>query len=321
MKAIRFDRFGPPEVLGIVERPVPTPGPGEVLIGVRAAGVNFFEVLMRGDRYAVTPDLPMFPGVEIAGVVEGLGEGVESALLGTRVAVPLFATERAYGGYAEYVVADLRSAIRLPNALGFAEATALLVQGLTALHMVRQASPKARRVLITAAGGGVGSLLLQLAKREGAAVVIAAASTAEKRSLSLSLGAHHAVDYGELPVSSCGGVDLIYDTVGGDVTRTILESLAPGGELMFGALGRFQLDEADLNRMIANNQKLTGFALIPLLNAADLAADVAMLFDLAAQGVLKVQIGGRFALADVASAHRAIESRSVAGKVVLVPTA
>ena len=103
MKAIQFSRFGGPEVLEVVDLPAPVPQAGEVLIRVHAAGINFFEVLMRADRYAVTPQLPMFPGVEAAGVVEAVGQGVDAALLGGRVAAPLFASQRPHGGYAEQV--------------------------------------------------------------------------------------------------------------------------------------------------------------------------------------------------------------------------
>ncbi|RUU01315.1 zinc-binding alcohol dehydrogenase family protein, partial [Mesorhizobium sp. USDA-HM6] len=138
MKAIQFSRFGGPEVLEVVDVPTPVAGAGEVLIRVGAAGINFFEVLMRADRYAVTPSLPMFPGVEAAGIVEVIGEGVEPRLLGSRVAAPLFVSDRPFGGYAEYVTIDASLAIPLPDALSFEDAVALMVQGLTAFNLLKQ---------------------------------------------------------------------------------------------------------------------------------------------------------------------------------------
>ena len=195
MRAVQLSRFGGPEVLEIVESSTPTPQAGELLVRVGAAGINFFEVLMRQNRYAVTPDLPMALGVEAAGVVEAVGEGVVTPAVGTRVAVPLFALGRS-GGYADYVIADASSVVALPDGLSFEDATTLLVQGLTALHLVRQSPPKDKAVLVNAAAGGVGSLLVQLARDSGARLVVAAVGSNEKRELALSLGADIAVDYG-----------------------------------------------------------------------------------------------------------------------------
>ncbi|TSE02470.1 zinc-binding alcohol dehydrogenase family protein, partial [Mesorhizobium intechi] len=148
MKAVQFSRFGGPEVLEVVELPAPVPQAGEVLIQVHAAGINFFEVLMRADRYAVTPRLPMFPGVEVAGIVKAVGQGVDGALLGRRVAAPLFASQRPYGGYAEQVTISAALAVPLPDEVSFEEATALMVQGLTAWHLLRQSAPEGKTVLV-----------------------------------------------------------------------------------------------------------------------------------------------------------------------------
>ena len=135
MRVVQFDSFGSPDVLRVIEAPTPRPGPGEVLIRVETAGINFFEVLMRRDHYAGTPTLPMRPGVEVAGVVTAVGEGADPELLGARVAAPLFAMGRS-AGYADHALADADGVVRLPEALSFADAAALMVQGLTALHLV-----------------------------------------------------------------------------------------------------------------------------------------------------------------------------------------
>lgn len=325
MRAVQFSRFGPPDVLEMIEIPVPEPAYGEVLVRVHAAGVNYFEVLMRADRYAVTPQLPMIPGVEVAGIVERVGQGIDDAWLGARVGIPLFAHGRG-GGYAEFITADVGSLVRLPDETAFDDAVALMVQGLTALHMTRRNPPNDKSVLVTAAGGGVGSLLVQLARRQGARQVIAAASTKEKRDLALSLGADLAIDYGDVDwpdairaATGGPGVDILYDTVGGAMTASALQALAPGGELVFAALGRFHLGKAEMEQLFARNQSLSGFALLPLLDPDSMKAELAELFRLVASHELHIQHGGKFALRAAWRAHEALEARNVSGKIVLIP--
>jgi NADPH2:quinone reductase len=322
MKIVEFDHFGPPDVLKVVDVPTPEPRPGAVLVRVKAAGVNFFEVLMRADLYAMTPILPMAPGVEVAGVVEKVGENVDVSLRGKRVAIPLFATGGA-GGYAEFVQIDADAVVQLPDQIGFDEAVALMVQGLTALHLVRQSPPRGKTVLVHAAAGGVGSLLLQLARREGAKAALATASSDEKRALAISLGADRTFDYTRAgwseQITADGGVDIVYDTVGGDLTKPSMEALAPCGELVFAALGRFTLDPADINRMFEMNQSLKGFALLPLISREGLRRDLSQLFSLASSTSLRIPPITHFALHDAAAAHAALEARRILGKVVLVP--
>ncbi|TPI10816.1 zinc-binding dehydrogenase [Mesorhizobium sp. B4-1-3] len=326
MKAIQFNRFGGPEVLEVVDVPTPAAQAGEVLVKVEAAGINFFEVLMRADRYAVTPALPAFPGVEVAGTVEAVGEGVDPSLFGRRVAAPLFVSARPFGGYADHVTIDAGLVVPLPDALLFEAAVALMVQGLTALHLTRQSPPAGRTVLVPAAAGGVGSLLIQLAKGQGARRVVALAGGAAKRDFVLALGADVAIDSSaadwptRIREASDGlGAEIVYDTVGGALSRAFLDLLSPGGELVFAALGRFQLPASDLEAMIGRNQALRGFALLPLLSADSLRAGLGELFELASSGRLKVAIGGRFQLHQAGEAHRLLEERRATGKVVLLP--
>ncbi|MGO6906933.1 zinc-binding alcohol dehydrogenase family protein, partial [Rhizobium ruizarguesonis] len=223
-------------------------------------------------RYAVTPDLPMFPGVEVAGTIERAGTGADPSLLGRRVGVPLFAIGRGSGGYAEFVAVDGGAVVLLPDALSFAAAAALMVQGLSALHLLRRSPAKNKNVLVSAAAGGVGSLLVQLARRDGAKMVIAAASSDEKRGLALSLGADHAVDYTapgwqeDVKRLTGGlGADIIHETVGGAFSKAALDALAPCGELVLAAMGRFGLGAADVEDMLDDNQSIKGFSLLPLL--------------------------------------------------------
>ncbi|TGQ36407.1 zinc-binding dehydrogenase [Mesorhizobium sp. M00.F.Ca.ET.216.01.1.1] len=326
MRAIQLPRFGGPDVLEIIDVPKPAPLAGEILIRVHAAGVNYFEVLMRGDRYATTPDLPMILGVEAAGTVEAVGQGVDASLAGKRVTAPLFASKRPFGGYADYVAIDASLAVPLPDALPFEAATALMVQGLTALHLLRQSPPAGKSVLVSAAAGGVGSLLVQLAKRQGASLVIAAAGSKAKLDLALSLGADAAVDYSKTDwparvqeAMGGAGVDIIYDIVGGPMTTASLKALAPCGELVFAALGRYAIGASEREAMILQNQSLRGFALLPLLSADVLRASLSELFQLTASGRLRVAIGGRFSLDQAGEAHRLLDERRSTGKVVLIP--
>jgi len=329
MKAIQISRFGGPEVFEIVETPTPTPGLGEVLVRVSAAGINFAETLMRENRYAVTPELSAILGSEVAGTIEAIGGGVAGIELGTRVAAPLFAAGVFFGGYAEYVVIDAVLVTPLPDALSFEDATALMVQGLTALYLTKQALPEDKTVLINAAAGGVGSLLVQLAKRAGAKTVIAAASTTQKLDFVRLLGADFGVDYTKPDwiervrmANGGGGPDIIYESVGGAVTKACLDALAPLGELViYGALNiqDFHLGVKELGGLIFKNQSVTGFALVPLLTPESLKTNLAELFDLAVRGQLKVTIGATYPLECAAEAHHVLEGRHTTGKVVLVP--
>jgi NADPH2:quinone reductase len=328
MRQVQFSRFGGPEVLEVVERPTPLPGRGQVLVRVRAAGINFSDTLMRQNRYAVTPELPAVPGTEVAGTIERLGEGVSGPTVGTRVAVPLFATGAAVGGYVDHVVVDAGLVVPLPDALSFDTAIALMIQGLTALYLPRQISPKGKVVLVNAAAGGVGSLLVQLAKRAGAKAVIAAASSASKLDLARALGADAGVDYTKpdwidavRAASGGAGPDIIYESVGGNITKDCLVALAPGGELViYGALNiqGFDFGVPELIGLIFKNQSLTGFALPTLLTPVGLKEGLAELFDLAGRGELKVTIGATYPIERAADAHRALEGRQTTGKLVLV---
>lgn len=326
MRAIQMNSFGSPDVLHLIDIPKPKAGPTEILVKNYAAGINFFEVLMRGNRYAVTPNLPMILGVEVAGTIEECGQEVKHFSPGERVALPLFAAGLV-GGYAEYSAVDAKYAIRIPDDLTFEQANALMVQGLTALHLVQRHNIKNKTVLIPAASGGVGSLLVQLAKINGASHVIAAASSQNKLDLATSLGADQQINYCDkdwikaVKHSTQGlGVDIIYDYVGGDLSAQFLEVLAPRGQLIFGALGRFRLNETNLAQLFSNNQSLSGFALLPLLktNPAQVVTDISHLFNLMIKNSLKVITGPSYPLALAAEAHRAIENRQTSGKINLI---
>ncbi|SKA23485.1 NADPH2:quinone reductase [Trichlorobacter thiogenes] len=329
MKVARINRFGGPEVFEIVDISIPKPNSGQVLVRVGAAGINFAETLMRENRYAVTPELPAILGTEVSGTVVGTGRDVNGVTIGTRVAAPLFGAGVFIGGYSEYVVADAALVVPLPDELSFEDSTALMVQGLTAQYLLKQAPVKGKTVLINAAAGGVGSLLVQLAKRVGAKMVIAAASSSQKTDFALSLGADVGINYkqpgwGEevLAVTGGSGPDVIYESVGGSITKESLGILAPMGQVViYGSLNiqEFNLGVPELLGLIFKNQSITGFAVAPLLTLESLRNSLAELFDLAVSHQLKVTIGGVYPLEQVTQAHQALEGRSTTGKLVLVP--
>lgn len=325
MKAIELRRFGDPGVLEYGDVPDPVPGPGEVLVRVHSAGVNFSDVLMRQDRYAMTPPLPSVLGSEVAGTIAELGADVDELMIGTRVAAPLFAANISFGGYGEYVVVPADYIVPLPDGLSFEDATALMVQGLTASYLIKQAPPAGKIVLVTGAAGGVGSILIQLLKQAGARCIVAAASSEAKLEFARALGADVGVDYTDPQwIAALGGAqpDIIYESVGGSITMDGLSALAPLGQMViYGALNiqQFALGVPDLLGLIFKNQSITGFALVPLLTPGSLRAELTVLFEAAAREDLKVTIGGVYPLAQAADAHRALEGRSTMGKLILVP--
>lgn len=329
MKAVRLVAFGGPETLEPGDEPMPSVGPGEVLVRVRASGVNFAETAMRKNRYALAPPIPSILGSEVAGIVEAVYPGVEGLSPGDRVTASGFAAGRFFGGYAEYFACPADFITPLPDGLAFEHAVALMVQGLTALLLVERAPVAGKNILVCAAAGGVGSLLVQLARRDGAKLVIGAASSEEKRRFACSLGADAAVDYtvdgwsqSVRDVTGGQGMDIIYESVGGQVTRESLKALAPLGQIfIYGSLNilDFNLGVPDLLGLIFQNQSVTGFAAVPLLTPERLRQGLASLFARAVSGEIKVAIGGIYPLEAAAEAHRALESRQTKGKLVLVP--
>ncbi|WP_159731569.1 zinc-binding dehydrogenase [Methylosinus sp. Ce-a6] len=329
MRAVQLNAFGGPEALELVDAPIPTVGPGEILIRVKASGVNFAETAMRENRYAVTPPLPSILGAEAAGIIEAIGPGVAGFALGDRVAGALFAAGRFFGGYAEFVSCPAEFVTQIPKSFPFEHAVALMVQGLTALYLLEQAPAADKQIIVSAAAGGVGSLLVQLAKRAGAKKVIAAASMEDKREFTRSLGADATIDYTVADWSQAArdltdgrGVDIIFESVGGAVTKESLKALAPLGRLViYGSLNilDFDLGVPDLLGLIFQNQTITGFALTPLLTPTGLQQSSAKLFAMAERGEIAVTIGGVYPLAQAAAAHRALESRQTRGKIVLTP--
>ena len=319
MRAIRFHRTGGPEVLQLDEIPLPSPGPGEVRIALRFAGVNFIDTYFRSGLYDAGP-LPARVGKEGSGVVTAVGEGVVSPRIGDRVAF-----WDATGSYADEVLLPAARALPLPEALSFELGAALPLQGMTAHYLVRGIRPvePGDTVLIHAAAGGVGLLAVQLARRAGARV-FGTCSTPAKAELARAAGCDEVILYTEtnfadvvLAATDGRGVDLAIDGVG---QTTFLDSVRAtrvrGTVIVFGQSSGMIAPFSP--RPVLGSRTLVSASLFDYARTPEeLALRSRFVFDLAAEGSLDVRIDSRFPLAEAADAHRRLESRATAGKLLL----
>ena len=322
MKAIRIEGFGGPEVLRLADAPDPTPGPGQIVARVEAAGLNFIDVYHRTGLYP--NPLPFVPGQEGAGVVAGCGPGVTAFREGDRVAwtgIP--------GSYAERVLLPADRAVALPPGLGAETGAALMLQGLTAHYLCTSTFPlaKGHTCLVHAAAGGVGLLLVQMAKRRGARV-IGTVGTEAKAALARDAGADEVILYREVDfleavkrLTGGRGVDVVYDSVGKSTAEKSLDCLVPRGMMVFfgNASGPVPpIDPLVLSRK--GSLFLTRPTLVHYIaDRASLEARATDVLGDAAAGRLRVRIDRRYPLAEAAEAHRALEGRQTAGKVLLIP--
>ncbi|MGQ0832059.1 MAG: quinone oxidoreductase family protein [Microthrixaceae bacterium] len=318
MRAIQVFETGPPEVLTLTDLPDPTPGPGQVLIEVAAAGVNLADARFRsGDLPA---RLPFIPGYDAVGSVAAVGDGVDDELVGQVVA----AATGICGGYAELVLAAVGDVFLVPAGLSIQHAAGVFQSGRSALRILRRAGIKrGDTALISAAAGSTGILLVQLVSALGATVV-AVVGDASKAALPAQLGATLVVDgskgswVGEVLEATDGaGVDVALESVGGETGRLAFLSTAPGHGTMVvfgwasGAGTMFSTDE------VARRGVTVSSGLAPYPTPAEARADAEQVLAAAASGDLHAPIGGTFSLADAAQAHRLLESRRSTGKLVL----
>ncbi len=324
MRAIRFHELGGPEVLRYEEAPDPEPGAGQVLVRVRAAGVNYADTMFTRGMYFLRPQLPQIPGLEIAGEVVSLGEGVGGFAAGDRVMGPMAEA----GGYAELAVAPAKHLARVPDGVNWPEAAAIPVQAVTAdqlLHFAGRVQP-GETVLVHAAAGGVGALLVQMAKLAGARV-IATASTEEKRELARSLGADVAIDYTkpdwpqEVRAASDGrGADIIAEMVGGDIFTGSVTCLAPFGRLIVFGMAGGQPSMANATMLMLQNHSVIGYY---LMTAIELAEVMAATYDRIGKALsekrLRLLVTETAPLSAVADVHRRLAGRETTGKLVLLP--
>ncbi|WP_046243898.1 quinone oxidoreductase family protein [Hymenobacter terrenus] len=314
MKAVQFSEHGEAEVLQFVDVPTPQPTAGEVLIKVAAAGVNYADVLQRKGTYPMPVTLPHVAGYEVAGTIEACGEGVTNVAVGQRVMAMV-----PSGGYAEYAVAAAAQVIPLPDGLGDAEATALLVQGLTAVGLLNTGSYGS--VLVLAAAGGVGSVLVQVAKNRGQQVIAAVGSAAKKAAV-LASGADAAVSYADADwvqqvrdATDGVGVSASFDAVGGKVGADALQTLGAGGTGVIYGAASGEPTMLAAQQLIGQVQAVRGYTLFS--EVSKLAAYAGELIGYLQAGKLQLPVQ-TYPIAEVQTAHRDMESRRTQGKVVLL---
>ena len=322
MKAVQIARTGGPEVLEMVERPLPEPGPGQVRVRHAAIGLNFIDTYQRTGLYPTA--LPAVLGRELAGVVEAVGPEVSGLQPGDRVA-----SGTAEGGYAEASVQPARRLVRLPDSVSFETAAAAMLKGMTAEMLVRRLWPLAAgdTVLVHAAAGGVGTLLTQWLAHVGVRV-IGTAGSAEKAAAAGAHGCEEVILYREEDVAARvraltggEGVRVAYDSVGKDTVEASLDSLAKRGIFVsYGNASGPVPPIAPLRLSQAGSLFMTRPTLFDYVDTPEaLAASAAALFGVIESGAVKVEIGQRFALADVRQAHEALEARRTTGATVLIP--
>ena len=322
MRAIQIEEFGGPEVMQLVDLPVPEPGDGEVLIRVSRAGINFADTHQRENSYLSKFELPLVPGGEVVGTVErGAGELVE----GQRV-VAMTGT----GAYAEHAVANVETTFPLPDGVDDEQALALLIQGLTAWHLYKTSAKlqHGESVVVHSAAGGVGSLAVQLARPFEAGRVIATASSEEKRALAMQLGADAAIDPnaedltdGLIEANGGEKVDVVFEMAGGRIFDQSLKALAPFGRLVTYGIASREPNTLSSGSLMRRSQAVVGFWLMHCIGRPGMLREpLADLFARAARDQLRAVVGGTYPLSDVARAHEDIKSRKTTGKLVLDPS-
>ncbi|RSD09153.1 NADP-dependent oxidoreductase [Amycolatopsis eburnea] len=309
MRAVRQDEWGSPEGMRLVETEAPVPVFGEVLVEVRAAGVNPVDCYTaRGQAYNRVLDLPFVHGWDVAGVVAEVGYGTTRFRPGDRVfGMPWF--PRAAGAYAEFVTAPARHFAALPAELGFPAGAALPLAGLSAWQMLVDVAGvrPGQRVLVTAAAGGVGHLAVQIAKALGAYVI--GTASAAKHAFVTALGADEVVDYTTTDVAAAvRDADVVLQMFGGDAALDALRCLRPGG-ILVNAQSAWTPGMHE--RAAELGVRASGFLVEP--DHVGLAA----LADLAREGALEVHVGRELPLSQAVEAHRLVSSGRTVGKVVL----
>jgi len=320
VRAIVVQSLGRPEVLQVADVPQPSAGAGEVLVRVRAVGVNFSETERRRGVYA-TPALPWIPGREAAGEVVGVGASVEPGLIGARVA---WFSPHSSGTYAEFATVPSSALFRFAAELPFEVMAALPAQGLTAHGLVRMAALRpGQTVLVLAAAGGLGQILVQLARRAGARV-IGAVSSPHKQDAVAALGAevipaYERFDQVARSMTSGHGVDVVFDSVGRATHAESLAALARYGRLICYGDASGLPPPIDVEALYSRSLQVGAFGLDTEQDPEGFDLARRELVDALRDGSLRLSVSRSFPLAQAAAAHAEIESRRTTGKLVLVP--
>jgi NADPH2:quinone reductase len=322
VKAIVCKQFGPFQELCVAELPAPAVGPGQVLIDVAAAGVNFLDTLIVQGRYQVRPALPFAPGGEVSGVVRSVGAGVDGLRAGQRVAALA-----SHGGYATQLVANANSVFPIPDSMTLVEAAGFLVAYGTSYHaLYRRADlQKGERLLVLGAAGGVGLTAVEIGKRLGAQV-IAAASSDEKLARCAQHGADHLINYSSselrplLKELTAGeGVNVVYDPVGGPFAEQAVRSLAFLGRYLVVGFAAGEIPKIPANLLLLKSAAAVGVAWGAFAEKypAQSASDVQTLMSWYTEGSVRPYVSAVYPLEQCVNALESLVHRKAQGKVVL----
>lgn len=322
-KTVFIDTHGGPEVFYIKDVDVGEPGPGQVRIRHKACGLNFIDVYQRSGLYPMTLPHPM--GMEAAGVIEAVGEGVTHLKVGDRAAYAAMPP----GAYCEARVMPAAQVCPLPDAISFEEGAAMMLKGLTTQYLFHRTTPlkAGDTVLFHAAAGGVGLMACQWAKSEGI-TLIGTAGTQEKCDLALEHGAAHCIDYSDgdwvskvRELTDNVGVDVVMDAVGASTFEGSLDSLRPLGMLISFGNASGPVPPFNIGLLGPKGSlKITRPTLFTHIAQHETCQEMAkMLFGKVVSGDVKIRIDQQFALQDVGDAHRALEARMTTGQTILVP--
>jgi NADPH2:quinone reductase len=323
MRAVRCHALVGPSGLRVDEIPAPSAGTGEVVVDVRAAGVNFPDVLVSYGRYQFKADPPFVPGGEIAGVVSGVGSGVTGIEIGDRVAATMLS-----GAFAEKVAVNSSMVSKLPDAVSFETGAALLLTYATTMHALvdRGRLQPGETLLVLGAAGGVGTAALEVGKCLGARV-IAAASSPEKLAYCREHGADAVINYKSEDLKerakalSGGGVDVIYDAVGGDTTEAALRAMAWGGRHLVIGFASGSIPKVPANLLLLKSCDLVGvfWGAFAQRSPAENRAHTDRLLAWLVEGRIRPHVDAVLPFARAAEALERLERREVKGKIVLVP--
>lgn len=324
MRAVRVHELTGPTALRVDEVPTPSVGAGQVLIDVRASGVNFPDILLTRGQYQFKPAPPFSPGGEVAGVVRAVGDGVKTVAVGDRVAATML-----YGGFAEQVVVPELTVVKLPDSVSFEVGAATLLTYATTIHALvdRAALQKGETLLVLGAAGGVGIAAVELGALLGARV-IAAASNAEKLAFCREHGATDTIDYSRedlkdriKALTGGNGVDVVYDPVGGSLAEPAVRGTGWQGRYLVIGFASGEIPKLPLNLVLLKGCQIVGvfWGSFAMREPARNRAHAEQIFTWVAEGKLRPAIDAALPFAEAGEALARLERRQVKGKLVLVP--
>ena len=323
-KAIRIHQTGGPDAMQWEDVEIGAPGPGEIRIRHEAVGLNYIDVYFRTGLYPA-PSLPFSPGLEGAGIVEALGEGVGSLAVGDRVAY----AAPPVGAYAQERLMPAEKVVKVPAGIDARQAAAMMLQGMTVEYLLRRTCPvrSGDTILFHAAAGGVGLIACQWAKHLGA-TVIGTVGSDEKAELARAHGCDHTIVYTRenftervRELTNGAGVPVVYDAVGRDTFEGSLDCLRPRGMLVSFGQSSGKIDPFDVGILSAKGSLYITRPTLMTYTASrtDLEDSAQALFDVVGSGAVRITVNQTFPLAEAANAHRALESRRTTGSTVLMP--